>query len=107
MTHIPADVNLRAYLLGVSPERAKFLIACPHTQNKWKGCEQVNVVIPYDEQVQINEAKRIGIGASDAAKMFNKPYQYFIDRGFRMRTAFPKNSGNAGYSLFQYENKTD
>jgi len=100
---IPYDLATRAKLLGLSLERAKFLTACPHRENaKFKGDGQV-IVVPFDPDVQINEAKRLGIGALDAAEMFNRPVAEFIVRGFPMKSTQPRAASNAGYSLLQYE----
>ena len=105
MTHIPADVNLRAYLLGLHPDRAKFLMSCPHTQNNWKDCEAVNVIVPYNPQAQIDEAKRIGLGAYDAGRILGVDPKQLLAAGFKTHTTFPKPAGNADYSLFQHETK--
>lgn len=103
----PKDLAVRAYLLGLSLERAKFLIACPHSNNLLFRKSHHVVVVPFDEQVQIDEAKRIGLGARDAAKMFNKTVDELMAQGFKRTTAYPKPPGNGEYSLFQYEDHQD
>ena len=99
----PSNLKERAYLLGIAYERAKFLAACSHTQNRFFRKSFQVVLIPYDEEVLINEAKRIGIGAFDAAKMFKRPSKEMLARGFPYRSKFPKPPGNGDYSLFQHE----
>jgi len=101
------DLRARAYVLGISYERAKFLVACPHRQNAFFRKDHQVEVIPFNLQVQIDEAKRLGIGAYDAAKMFNLEAKELIAQGFKYRTRFPKPPGNGTYSLFQHEDHQD
>lgn len=100
---LPADFETRAYVLGLSLERAKFLVACPHTENLFNKKDKHVVVVPFDEMVQIKEARRLGIGAVDAAKLFNKTPEWLLSMGFALFTHFPKPPGNGDYSLFAYE----
>jgi len=98
---LPDDLATRAYLLGINYERAKFLASCPHTENmKFRKTSQI-VIVPFNEQIQIDEAKRIGIGAKDASDMFEKPVEVFLEQNFPMKSLFPKTSKYGGYSLFQ------
>ena len=99
----PRDLAFRAKALGLSIERAKFLVACPHTDNPYNKPDGQVIVVPFDPEVQINEAKRMGIGALDAAEMFDRPVADFIARGFNLTTPFPRPPGNGAYSLLQHE----
>ena len=73
------DWKIRAHLLKINPERAKFLMACPHLHpnclHKLQGGKREKCggsFIPYDGGVaQIREAARFGMSLRPTAKMMN------------------------------------
>lgn len=69
----PLTLRERAEVLGISYERALFLVACAHdgrTHNN-KGSFDREVSIPYDVAVPIKEAARLGINIKDIAEMMD------------------------------------
>lgn len=77
----------RCEILGISPARAKFLIACEfHKKDK---------VQPYDESVLVREAFRLGMGFRDTADMMGFTDEKLASFGvpFPKRSAFPPPPG--------------
>jgi hypothetical protein len=95
----------RAEILGVSIERARFLVRCAHSRNLLKKKSEHIVVIPYDPRVQLDEALRLGIGLKDTAKMMKMAPKEITAMGydFPAKSSIPRVGGRGPYSLFQWE----
>jgi hypothetical protein len=95
----------RAAILGVSIERARFLVRCAHSRNLLKRKSDHIVVIPYDPRVQLDEALRLGIGLNDTAEMMRMTPAEIKAMGydFPEHSAYPRVGGRGPYSLFQWE----
>lgn len=95
----------RAAILGVSIERARFLVRCAHSRNLLKKKSEHIVVIPYDPRVQLDEALRLGIGLNDTAEMMGMTPAEIMAMGysFPAKSSIPRVGGRGPYSLFQWE----
>jgi len=61
--------------------------------------------IPYDPDVQLAEAARLGISARDTAEMMGLPYELVVasSHPFPRRSTVKRPPGQSHYCLFQYE----
>lgn len=94
----PLTFAERCEILGISPARAKFIVAC-----EFKDKDKVQ---PYDEAVLVREAFRLGIGFTDTAQMMGFTAEKLASFGipFPRRSAYPPPPGpQKVYNLFPPE----
>jgi hypothetical protein len=94
----------RAQLLGISLPRAIFLAQCSHVPRaKERGLPACS--IPYDPDVQLAEAARLGLSARDTAEMMDLPYDVVVASGhpFPARSSVRRPPGQSSFCLFQPE----
>lgn len=94
----PLTFEERCEILGISPARAKFIVAC-----EFKDKDKVQ---PYDEAVLVREAFRLGIGFTDTARMMGFTDGKLASFGipFPKHSAYPPPPGpQKTYNLFKPE----
>jgi hypothetical protein len=94
----------RALVLGIDLDRAHFLASCARGENL-RTVKNKGIFIPYDDNVQLREAARIGINAKDAAAMMGLPLAEVLSRGivFPNKTTKPLPEGSYFHNLFLQE----
>ena len=90
----------RALILGIDLDRAHFLASCARGENA-RTVKNDGIYIPYDDNVQLREAARIGINAKDAARMMGIPLEDVLSRGiaFPAKTSHPLPEGSYVHNL--------
>lgn len=94
----------RAQLLGISLPRAIFLASCAHVPRaKERGLPATS--IPYDPDVQLAEAARLGLSARDTAEMMDMTLADVLASGhpFPPRSTVRRPPGQSSFCLFQPE----
>ena len=94
----------RAQLLGISLPRAIFLAQCSHVPRaKERGRPACS--IPYDPDVQLAEAARLGLSARDTAEMMGMALDAVLASGhpFPPRSNVRRPPGQSSFCLFQAE----
>jgi hypothetical protein len=91
----------RCLILGIDLDRAHFLAACSRGENTRKTKNE-GIYIPYDDNVQLREAARLGINALDTARMMGTPLAEVLSRGitFPAKSTHPIPEGFYVHNLF-------
>jgi hypothetical protein len=90
----------RCLVLNICPARAHFLAACSKT-NLARTDPTAGVYVPYDDNVQLREAARLGINAQDTATMMGYTVTEVLSRGiiFPRKTTHPPPDGGRTHNL--------